>query len=198
MPQRDDHVFINCPFDREYQPIFEALVFAVHDCGFVARSSLEAEDGAEVRIEKIYRIIGECRVGIHDISRIELDPRSGFPRFNMPLELGLFLGARRYGPGQQKTKVCLILDREPLEYQKYCSDIAGQDIHSHYGNPQLAIEAVRTTLASLRRGSVVLPGAMHIIERYTAFRAQLPSICERFQLQEDSLSFFDYGTIVSE
>ncbi|HEX2080022.1 MAG TPA: hypothetical protein VHG08_20050 [Longimicrobium sp.] len=150
MPQYDDHVFINCPFDREYQPIVEALVFAVHDCGFVARSSLEATDGAEVRIEKIYRIIGECRVGIHDISRIEPDSRSGFPRFNMPLELGLFLGARRYGSGRQKRKACLILEREPFDSQKYCSDIAGQDVRSHYGNPQLAIGAVRSTLASLR------------------------------------------------
>lgn len=198
MPQFDDHVFINCPIDRDYKPIFDALVFAVHDCGFVARSALEASDGAEVRIEKIFRIISECRVGIHDISRIEPDPQSGLPRFNMPLELGLFLGARRFGGGRQKEKVCLILEREPFEYQKYCSDIAGQDIWAHFGNPDLAIHAVRNALASLRSGSVVLPGAAHMIERYAAFRAQLPSICRQFRLEEDALSFFDFGTIVSE
>lgn len=42
----------------------------------------------------------------------------------MPLELGLFLGAKRYGTGKQRTKLCLILDRERYRYQKYCSDIA--------------------------------------------------------------------------
>ena len=32
-----DHVFINCPFDDQYKPLFNAIVFAIHDCGFVAR-----------------------------------------------------------------------------------------------------------------------------------------------------------------
>jgi len=32
----------------------------------------------------------------HDISRTELNEHS-LPRFNMPLELGLFLGASRFG-----------------------------------------------------------------------------------------------------
>lgn len=42
-----ENVFINCPFDDEYQPLFRALVFAVQDCGFVARSALERDDGSE-------------------------------------------------------------------------------------------------------------------------------------------------------
>lgn len=28
-------VFINCPFDLQYQPLFEAIVFAVSNCGFI-------------------------------------------------------------------------------------------------------------------------------------------------------------------
>ena len=31
-----DSVFINCPFDGDYRPIFDALVFAVHDRPAVA------------------------------------------------------------------------------------------------------------------------------------------------------------------
>jgi len=49
----DYNVFINCPFDDAYRPIFEALVFAVHDCGYIARCSLEVDDASEVRIDKI-------------------------------------------------------------------------------------------------------------------------------------------------
>lgn len=30
----DTDVFINCPFDDDYKPLFDAVVFAVHDCGF--------------------------------------------------------------------------------------------------------------------------------------------------------------------
>src|SRR5258708_9420368 len=95
-------VFVNCPLDETYRPIFESIIFAVHDCGYAARCALEADDASEVRIEKIAKIIAECRFGVHDISRTEPDAATGLPRFNMPLELGLFLGAKRYGRGKQK------------------------------------------------------------------------------------------------
>ena len=87
-------VFINCPFDSQYTPLFEALVFAVSDCGFRARCALEVDDASQVRIEKIYKIIATCKFGIHDISRTAPNPATGLPRFNMPLELGIFLAAR--------------------------------------------------------------------------------------------------------
>ena len=51
-------MFINCPFDPEYRPIFEAVVFAVHRCGFVARCALEDGDSDVVRIAKILRMPG--------------------------------------------------------------------------------------------------------------------------------------------
>lgn len=98
-----EQVFINCPLDGEYRPMFEALVFAVHDCGFVARCALEIEDASQVRIDKIQNIIASCGLGIHDISRTELDSTWKLPRFNMPLELGLFLGAKRYGTAAKKA-----------------------------------------------------------------------------------------------
>ena len=34
-PYRDS-LFINCPFDEEYLPIFRAIVFTVAACGFRA------------------------------------------------------------------------------------------------------------------------------------------------------------------
>lgn len=86
MPVYTQSVFVNCPFDAGYAPFFDAIVFAVHDCGFVARCALEIDDGAQVRIDKIFDIIQECKYGIHDISRTEPDERSGLPRFNMPDE----------------------------------------------------------------------------------------------------------------
>lgn len=97
-------VFINCPFDASYRPIFEAIVFCVADCGYRPRCALEADDSGEVRVEKILNIVSGCRFGIHDLSRTELDGATGLPRFNMPLELGFFLAAKRFGAGKQKRK----------------------------------------------------------------------------------------------
>ena len=108
--QYKDNVFFNCPFDAKYKPLFEATVFAVYDCGFVARCALEEDDGSQIRVQKIYSIISKCRLGIHDLSRVEISRSTRLPRFNMPLELGAFLGAKHFGIKEQKQKACLILE----------------------------------------------------------------------------------------
>jgi hypothetical protein len=111
------NVFINCPFDRKYRALLRAILFAVHDCGFRARSALEVEDSGEVRVQKILRIISESPFGIHDISRVEPDRSTNLPRFNMPLELGLFLGAKAFGVADQQAKRCIVLDEQPYRYR---------------------------------------------------------------------------------
>ena len=42
-------VFVNCPFDAEYSPLFRALVFAIEYCGFSTRCGLEVDDAGETR-----------------------------------------------------------------------------------------------------------------------------------------------------
>jgi hypothetical protein len=197
MPSSDysRNVFINCPFDSKHKPLFRAMVFAVHDCGFIARCALESEDGGEVRIRKIVQIMRESRYGIHDISQIELDRSTRFPRFNMPLELGMFLGAKEFGHKEQKLKSCLILDRDRYRYQAFCSDIAGQDVRSHSGDPAAAIVSVRSFLAN-QLSSVLLPGGSKMVERYEVFRQDVRSIARRFHLSESELSFLELRNFV--
>jgi hypothetical protein len=133
---KSNDVFINCPFDSSYRPMFDAIVFSVYDLGFVARCALEEDDAGESRLSKIERIIEECRFGINDFSAIALDALTALPRFNMPLELGLFLGCKRYGPARQSKKRTLVLDGDPYRYRTFISDISGQDIRAHGGNPR--------------------------------------------------------------
>lgn len=197
-PTYDESVFVNCPFDAEYQEIFRALVFAVHDCGLLARCALEADDSGEVRIAKLNRIIRGCQYGIHDICRTELDPHEKLPRFNMPLELGLFLGAREFGTGKQKEKLTLILDPERYRYQKFCSDIAGQDIKAHEGSTDKAIRAVRNWLTTFIDGRFLLPSAAKMAERYRQFLAELPNVCAPLHLDPDDLQFVEFRTLVEE
>jgi hypothetical protein len=148
---RSKDVFINCPFDDTYKPLFDAIVFAVYDVGFVARCALEVDDASEVRLAKITRIIERCAYGVHDISSVGLGAGTNLPRFNMPLELGLYLGCKLFGGGAQRKKACLILDSDPYRYRASISDISGQDIHSHKGDPMRAISEVRNWLASVSK-----------------------------------------------
>ena len=189
----DINVFINCPFDQKYLKLFHTLVFAVTDCGFIARCAQEDDDGSEVRVQKILRIIRECRVGIHDISRTEVSPKSRLPRFNMPLELGMFLGAKQYGTGKQGEKKCLVLDKEPYRYQQYISDIGGQDIHSHNGDDATVVQIVRDFLGGLQPG-IITPGPEMIHKRYVAFSNELPVLCQKFGIEPAKVNFKDYRT----
>jgi len=188
-------VFLNVPFDAAYRPLFEALIFCVTDCAFVPRCALEASDGGHVRVEKITRIIADCAFGVHDISRTELNRKSRLPRFNMPFELGLFLGAKRFGDRRQKRKSTLILDRERYRFQHYLSDIAGQDIKAHGDDPALLIRAVRDWLrdAEPRRH---LPSSTVIASRYAKFRRDLPGLCRKLRLDPVELTFNDYTWVI--
>ncbi|MBO0939424.1 hypothetical protein J2I47_22940 [Fibrella sp. HMF5335] len=78
-----DNVFINCPFDKHYQPLFRAVVFTIQHCGFNARCALEEDSTGDIRINKIISIINECQYGVHDISKADLDEQSGLARFNI-------------------------------------------------------------------------------------------------------------------
>ncbi|MGZ5443952.1 MAG: hypothetical protein ACXW5U_03465 [Thermoanaerobaculia bacterium] len=191
----EDSVFLNVPFDQKYARLFDALVFAIHDCGFTARSALEVDDSGQARVLKILDIIEQSKYGVHDISRAGIDRVTGLARFNMPLELGFFLGANRYGAPKQRQKRCLVLDRERYRYRNFCSDIAGQDVRAHNDQPRDAIRAVRDWLSTHRTG-VQMPGGKAIFDRYERFRAQLPVQAGDVRLAVDELTFGDYTKLV--
>jgi hypothetical protein len=138
-------VFINCPFDDDYVPIFEAIVFTTQALGFEPVSARIRMNSGEVRLLKIASLIRACRYSIHDLSRTELDPGHALPRFNMPLELGLDLGCKIFNT-RYSGKSLLIFDRERYRFQRYVSDIAGQDIAEHGDDPARAIGKVRDWL----------------------------------------------------
>lgn len=189
-------VFVNCPFDNDYKPLFQALIFCVADCGFVPRCALEVTDSGEARIEKIFRIIGECKLALHDISRVELDKISGLPRFNMPFEFGAFLGARRFGSGRQKAKSCLVLDVERYRFQRFLSDIAGQDIAPHGGDARQAVRRARDWLQGYSSREV--PGGAEVWRRFESFQNDLPVLCAAHKVELDELTFIDRRALMAK
>jgi hypothetical protein len=191
-------VFLNCPFDKQYVPIFDAIVFTVQDCGFEVHCASEISNSIQNRLSKIIELIASCHLGIHDLSRTEIDKNTGLPRFNMPFELGLFWGAKEYGDEIQKSKKCLILEAKSKEYQKFISDIAGCDIAAHKNKPDLAIRKVRDWLRYQQSPSTILPDALHISQRYNTFKSDFPEYCRKLKLINRSpLLYIDYLKIVT-
>lgn len=193
----DRDVFINCPFDETYKAFFNAIVFTVFRSGFRARCALETDDAGQSRLDKICSIVKECRFGVHDISRTEAGGKPPLPRFNMPFELGLFLGAQRFGQGDGARKTTIIFDREPYRYQRFISDLAGQDIHSHDGEVAKLIEELASWLRQQSQDSLI-PGGRAIATEYGKFKRMLPGIYRRRRLKIDEANFFDFCFIVAE
>ena len=180
-------VFINCPFDDPYRPVFDAIIFAVLACDFRVRSALEIADSGDLRLDKIYRLIGESTHSIHDLSRVEIDGDTGLPRFNMPIELGIALGFKKFAARRPPQRL-LILDSERFRYRKFASDLAGLDIAEHANRPTQAIARVRDYLAASRSN---LPTADHIETSYRAFEAALPGIANARSQSVARLTFSD-------
>jgi len=146
---------------------------------------------------KLFQMIADCKYGVHDISRTELDEKNNLPRFNMPLELGYFLGAKRFGNKKQKEKLGLILDVEPYRYQKFCSDIAGQDISTHENNADKIIRLIRNWLND-SVSDVRIPSGSKIAERYRLFEDDLPLYCRIFRKEKSELTFIDFRNMIVE
>ena len=138
----EQNVFINCPFDNDFKPLLKALVFELIYLGFLPKLSQTLSSSA-IRVNQIKNLIKTCKFGIHDLSRSKAMVAGELPRFNMPYELGLDIGALEYGSRKLKTKRILILETERFHYQKVISDIAGQDIENHNDDPKTLITKVR-------------------------------------------------------
>jgi hypothetical protein len=193
-PSTDD-VFINCPFDDDYAPTFQALIFAVFAGGFRPRSARELDDAGQTRLDKLLNLIEECRYGVHDLSRTALDPVHHLPRFNMPLELGLFLGAKHYGGKAQKLKRALILDTERYRHQRFISDLAGMDIHEHRSEPVLALQETRDWLANVSRRN--LPSAARLARIYEEFLTDLPALAAQLEFDPGDMPYVDFERLVT-
>ncbi len=191
------NVFLNCPFDHKYLKIRNAIIFAIFDCGFVPRCALEEDNSGNVRFDKIKRLISSSKYGVHDISRTEPDKTTKLPRFNMSLELGVFLGAACYGDHRQKDKNCLIIDKKMYRYQVFMSDIAGQDVRSHENKPDTAIKIIRDWL-NTASGRKTIPGGGQIQRRYKRFQKDLPAMCKQVPIRVDELTYNDYTNFISD
>jgi len=176
-------VFINCPFDDRYQPLFRALCLAVLACGRIARCALELSDAGYTRIERLRRLIAGCDLGIHDISRTECSP---LPRFNMPFELGFFLGAKGFGPPLQRKKKTLIMDRRRYRYQRFLSDISGQDIQAHSDGPENVVRIVRRWLVA--NTAPPHPSEAFVLRSYRNYRRWRPRILAELGSQRPDFS----------
>jgi hypothetical protein len=196
--ERSTDVFINCPFDDSYAALFRSIVFAIFACGYRSRCALEDNDSGTLRFDKLKAMIQRCDLGIHDLSGTELSQQTSTPRFNMPFELGLFLGARHFGGVRQKQKRALVLAESRAKWAPTISDLAGVDPVFHGNRPAKVIGAVRDFLGKGPNGAR-LPGEEAIAADFERFEEDLPRLARAArQTLSEARRYANFVTFVEE
>ncbi len=180
----EKNIFINCPFDNNYKPILKALVFGITYLGYIPKLS-ETIDSAETRIAGIQNLIGNAKYSIHDLSRMKSSKKNELSRFNMPFELGIDIGCKRFGNTNQNTKCFLILDQEKYRYQQAISDISGNDIAIHNNEPEKAIRQLRNWIRKI--DSAQIASANKIWRLYNEFLADFYEIAHEDELSKEDI-----------
>jgi hypothetical protein len=191
---------VNCPYDEAYLPLLRVLVFTIHACGFRARLAVEEINSAKPRLQRIIDLIRECKLGIHDLSRVQSNGDGELPRFNMPFECGIFVGAQTFGDVRQRKKAFLLLEAEAHRHQKTLSDAAGLDPRLHHNLPDTLVACVRDFLAGHITPRPL--GSAHLISLYGEFDAAYPSLAEMFGHEASQLrqleTFADWRWIMAD
>jgi hypothetical protein len=193
-------VFVNCPFDDDYKPSFEALLFTIASSDYQVNCALAENDAGDIRFDKLCRMISQSQRSVHDLSRVQLGD-GGLPRFNMPFEFGLYLGAKRFGGRVHKSKTSLAMITDKYRLPEYLSDAGGSDPECHYGRPDEVIRVVRRYLA-VRPDGGQLPGAARIISEFQRFKQSLPDLAASLHIAPTEIDpirdYRDYVALLSE
>ncbi|MES2410274.1 MAG: hypothetical protein V4535_02390 [Bacteroidota bacterium] len=185
MENFEKNVFINCPFDEDYNPLLKVLFFTITKIGLNVRIALERNNSGEVRLTKIKEILEESKYSIHDLSRARSTSEDEYSRLNMPFELGLDFGCKEYHPDEiYRNKIFLILEQEKYSIQRALSDMAGADCLCHKGEAEELVTVVRNWFSE--NGIIKLPSASKIWDEYNEFYGKLyvDLIAEHFKPKE--------------
>jgi hypothetical protein len=169
-------VFINCPFDHEYQSLFDAVIFACVACRFKPRSAIESDTASESRIDRIWNAIRGSHYSIHDLSRFQGEGEANLARLNMPLELG-FAMARRFT--KKTSHDWLILVPEGQKYAQFISDLRGYDLMTHRETPQTVVPPVVTWLKT-RQDLTISPMPDEVVDGLPAYLEEVGMLRSRY------------------
>lgn len=171
----EKNVFVNCPFDDDYKALLRPLLFTLVYHGLKPRIATERHESGEQRINKIIGLIEDSKFAIHDLSRLKATKKGEMFRLNMPYELGIDVGCRRFGRPPLDSKRYLVLAAERYAYQAAISDISGSDISVHNNDPVQIVKVVRAWVAN-QIGSNYGPAAI-----WSAFNDCMAKLSDDFE-----------------
>lgn len=163
----EQSVFINCPFDEDFAPLLEAMLFCVVRAGMTPRLASERLEAGENRLDKILELIESCKFSVHDLSRATARAVGENFRMNMPFELGIDWGRRKAPDVATSDKKFIIFEHNQYDLKRCLSDLAGTDVAYHKGELRHVFKHFRDFLRV--EAGAVLPGATELKYQYDDF-----------------------------
>jgi hypothetical protein len=169
LPQIEpDAVFLNVPYDDEFQNLYLAYIAGLHCLGLQPRIA-SSIPGGQRRLDRILHLIQTCRYSIHDLSRVEISATPpATPRFNMPLELGLTITWAKLHPQRHTWS---LWETQARRIQKSLSDLDGTDANIHGGTVEGVLSELRN--AFVRKG---MPPFRKMLAVHRCLEESLPDI----------------------
>lgn len=171
-PRVRESVFLNVPYDAEFENLLLAYIVGISAFGFTPRATLEIPFGQR-RLDRILLLIRQSQYSIHDLSRVQLDrkaPRT--PRFNMPFELGLTVALEKSAHPNHSWIVC---ETMPHRFKKSLSDLDGTDAYIHGGT----VAGVFRELGNAFVGSSRQPTVTEMWRIYRLVRARFRTVLKK-------------------
>ncbi len=162
---KTESVFLNIPYDSQFENLFLAYIAAISAFGFIPRATLEIPFSRR-RLERIQDLIEKCRYSVHDLSRVQLDRTVPLtPRFNMPFELGLTVGLDK---ARQRGGSWAVCESQAHRVQKSLSDLNGTDVYIHDGT----VRGVFRECCNIFVGGYRQPTVQQMMAIYRILRAK--------------------------
>jgi hypothetical protein len=76
-PGFSKNVFINCPFDSEYNSLLRPILFTIIYLGYDPQIASQTSDSGEQRINKILSLILKSKLSIHDFVQNQVRKAEG-------------------------------------------------------------------------------------------------------------------------
>ena len=133
-------VFLNIPYDDEFQKLYLAYIVGIYQLRRVPYIA-SGIPGGDRRLDRVLGLIQSCRYSIHDLSRVEVSAAPpATPRFNMPLELGLTITWAKLHP---KRHTWFLWEAALGRIKKSTSDLDGTDPYIHSGTVEGVMSELR-------------------------------------------------------
>lgn len=167
-------VFLNYPFDQEFEPLANAIHFSVIAAGLIPVCARDLTVPDRPRLEMLTDAITKCRYSIHDFSQGKGQGNSNFARFNMPLEMGMALF---HALTTQRTEHrCAFFVATPYDYQRFASDLAGLDPKPYDNDELTLVTCVYEWLRGLENPLTVKLATVKVKNKYKHFKEELGKI----------------------